>query len=55
MPTLAVGMWWFSRVFNMPTASVGMAPDLPQQILLCNMQLRICNLQFQICNPQSSS
>jgi hypothetical protein len=28
------GTWWFSREFNMPTASVGMAPDLPQQQLL---------------------
>ncbi len=26
MPTLAVGMSWLSRVFDMPTASVGMAP-----------------------------
>jgi len=28
MPTLAVGMWWFSRVLDMPTASVGMAPNI---------------------------
>jgi hypothetical protein len=34
MPTLAVGMWRFSGEFNMPTASVGMAPNLPQQKLL---------------------
>jgi len=33
MPTLAVGMSQFSRVSNMPTASVGMAPDLPQRKL----------------------
>jgi len=33
MPTLAVGMSWSSRGFNMPTASVGMAPDLLQQNL----------------------
>jgi hypothetical protein len=31
MPTLAVGMWRFSGEFNMPTASVGMAPGLSQQ------------------------
>ena len=31
MPTLAVGMSSISGVSNMPTASVGMAPDLPQQ------------------------
>ena len=34
MPTLAVGMWRFSSEFDMPTASVGMAPDLPQQELM---------------------
>jgi hypothetical protein len=28
MPTLAVGTWRFSRVFNMPTLVVGMAPNL---------------------------
>ncbi len=27
MLTLAVGMWQTSRGFDMPTASVGMAPD----------------------------
>ncbi len=32
MPTLAVGMWHSFRVFNMPTASVGMAPDLPHRL-----------------------
>ena len=31
MPTLAVGMWPFPRVIDMPTASVGMAPCFPQQ------------------------
>ena len=30
MPTLAVGMWCFFRVFNMPTASAGMAPNLSE-------------------------
>jgi len=28
MPTLAVGMSQFFHVSNMPTGSVGMAPDL---------------------------
>ena len=27
MSTLAVGMWQLLRAFNMPTASVGMAPE----------------------------
>jgi hypothetical protein len=31
MPTLAVGMVQSPRAPNMPTASVGMAPNLPQQ------------------------
>jgi hypothetical protein len=31
MPTLAGGMRRFYGEFNKPTASVGMAPDLPQQ------------------------
>ena len=30
MPTLAVGMWNASEDPYMPTASVGMAPDIPQ-------------------------
>jgi len=33
MPTLAVGMLETREHYDMPTASVGMAPDLPQQKL----------------------
>jgi hypothetical protein len=33
MPTLAVGMFRFAALLDMPTASVGMAPFFPQKEL----------------------
>ena len=36
MPTLAVGMWWRSRILVMPTASVGMAPNFSRHEPMIN-------------------
>ena len=34
VPTLVVGMWLWLAATLMPTTSVGMAPDFPQQKLI---------------------
>jgi hypothetical protein len=46
MPTLVVGMWWFSRVFHMPTTSVGMAPVLKSFRNRNYVALRANNVQL---------